>query len=353
MRSLAFLTTAFATTTWALERTVAPRSEQFDEPPNAALVRRRLAEVERGVEAARSNGRRRRPVDDAPGALQDWFAADSAPSRLFDTNDDITADECADLVHAEGCYESTPNWNVKLDDDVAIDAPSDPASCRTCGYGQRIFDVSAVYDCQTCEDGAEIVVFYDDCTGVCADPALRDYLVDKGLATLETSACVARTHCYDDDTVAGMPLGTRNDKFPGAFSYSYDHADWHDITARCQDLTVAWAVCAIDNDITFDDDLFTVEEDDDEIAISVFDSCETIQRAKVFKDACKNPLPVCDIEYHRYVECLYDATALHASGGELECELACVPGEHRVSGASGVAPPAAEVVALLLFFCVL
>ena len=170
MRSLAFLTTAFATTTWALERTVAPRSEQFDEPPNAALVRRRLAEVERGVEAARSNGRRRRPVDDAPGALQDWFAADSAPSRLFDTNDDITADECADLVHAEGCYESTPNWNVKLDDDVAIDAPSDPASCRTCGYGQRIFDVSAVYDCQTCEDGAEIVVFYDDCTGVCADP---------------------------------------------------------------------------------------------------------------------------------------------------------------------------------------
>jgi len=56
------------------------------------------------------------------------------------------------------------------------------------------------------------------------------YLVDKGLATLDSSACRAKAPCYDDDTIEGRIEGATNDYYPGQtqYSYSYD-SDWHGV----------------------------------------------------------------------------------------------------------------------------
>lgn len=61
-------------------------------------------------------------------------------------------------------------------------------------------------------------------TGVCADRELREYLVDHGLATLDSSACKAKKPCYDDDTVLDRFEGATNDYYPGQTSNDYSYS---------------------------------------------------------------------------------------------------------------------------------
>ena len=61
-----------------------------------------------------------------------------------------------------------------------------PGACAACGYGA--FSNSQM-DCITCEDeGFEVVVLYESCTGVCVDAATRDYLANLRFESTWTAA---------------------------------------------------------------------------------------------------------------------------------------------------------------------
>ena len=117
------------------------------EHPLAANLEADIASVKRRIPSQRAELRREFGID---------------IERLGASDDDASQDYCQRHVHRK-CYEKGHHWNRNLDDDVAVFAPSPPGSCRTCAYSEPTFGSSRVYNCQTCEDGYEIVVFFADC----------------------------------------------------------------------------------------------------------------------------------------------------------------------------------------------
>ena len=119
------------------------------ELPLAADLEADLASVQKRIPAQRASIRRE-------------FGLDTQIERLGASDDDASQDYCERHVHRT-CYEKGQHWNRNLDDDVAVFAPSPPGSCKTCAYSENSFGSSRVYNCQTCEPGYEIVVFFADC----------------------------------------------------------------------------------------------------------------------------------------------------------------------------------------------
>jgi len=70
-------------------------------------------------------------------------------------------------------------------------AEGDFGACETCGYYTSVDDSQGAYDCITCEEGYEIEVEFDDCTGYC---------VPKGTAStpITREQCNAVSECVYD-----------------------------------------------------------------------------------------------------------------------------------------------------------
>ena len=148
-------------------------------------------------------------------------------SRLGSINDDRTAADCAAYTGSgAACFDGDQSY---FDDDFVVALA--PGACATCGYsdsapsgGNKDFR-----DCITCADAAyELMVLFDDCTGVCVDAAGKATLEGMGFADLDDSACEATRACYDDDGfVDSLALGGTNAKYAddGSYSYSYDDDD--------------------------------------------------------------------------------------------------------------------------------
>jgi hypothetical protein len=150
-------------------------------------------------------------------------------SKLGGYVDESFDDSLCDLYVQSGdlCFDGDAS---DIDDDTVLAAPSTPGACVTCGYFTA---EDAVYsdwmDCQTCEDGYEIIVFYDDCTGGCVAADSTSYYTDMGFGTLATSSCVAIDPCYDDDAINEYPTdGTVSlfvdDDDGSSYSYSYAYS---------------------------------------------------------------------------------------------------------------------------------
>ena len=115
-----------------------------------------------------------------------------------------------------------------------------------------------------------------------------------------------------------------------------------------------WAVCAIDFGITFDDDFFRGTDDERQASTDdgTLSSCSEIQSSLEFGASCANTamVQVCAEKYYPYVECLYEAAAIHASDGDLVCvELDCA----AALGAATSGAVAARPAALVAFTCAL
>ena len=117
-------------------------------------------------------------------------------------------------------------------------------------------------------------------------------------------------------------------------------------------LAVEWAVCAIDFGITFDDDFFRGRDDDRQASTDdgTLGTCGEIQHSLEFRASCANTamVQVCAEKYYPYVECLYEAAAIHASDGDLVCvELDCA----AALGAATSDAVGARPAALVAFTC--
>ena len=159
----------------------------------------------------------------------------SGASRLGGFNDDRTEADCEEYLHSgDACYDGT----YVGDDDTVLGFPSPPGACATCGYFPED-DLpppeEGFVDCQTCADDTyTLYVMFDDCTGLCAAPDTVDTLAGLGFATLDDSACVAITACYEDDFgISGYATDGTNARYVddgGSYSYSYsydgDEAVW-------------------------------------------------------------------------------------------------------------------------------
>ena len=141
----------------------------------------------------------------------------SAAARLgaidYDTVDSAT---CAEYTSTTSC------GGFDGDDDTVLNAPSAPGTCAACGYGPDGQEFTFM-DCLTCaDDGYEIVVLYDDCTGLCADADGVAYYATLGFAGLDDSACTLYGNCYDE--VSEYATDGTNDQYAhGGASYSYSY----------------------------------------------------------------------------------------------------------------------------------
>ena len=99
---------------------------------------------------------------------------------------------------------------------------------------------------------------------------------------------------------------------------------------------------------------FVFRGTDDERQASTDDgtlgTCGEIQSSVEFSESCSNTamVQVCAEKYYPYVECLYEAAAIHASDGDLVCvELDCA----AALGSSTSNAVAARPAALVAFTC--
>ena len=65
-----------------------------------------------------------------------------------------------------------------------------------------------------CEEGFEIVPFFEDCTGICVKSgrSVRTFK-EMGFADLATSACTAYLDCYGGDDRKGVKVLPADDDF--------------------------------------------------------------------------------------------------------------------------------------------
>jgi len=97
----------------------------------------------------------------APSREAEAAAASRARASRLGGLDTSTDDaDCAANVH------TTCGSPDLLDDDVVVDYP--PDECASCAYGAA--GSLGALDCQTCSDGASIIVLFSDCTGLCQRP---------------------------------------------------------------------------------------------------------------------------------------------------------------------------------------
>ena len=111
--------------------------------------------------------------------------------------------------------------------------------------------------------------------------------------------------------------------------------------------------------ITFDDDFFRGRDDDRQSSTDdgTLATCSEIQDSLEFRASCANTamVQVCAEKYYPYVECLYEAAAIHASDGDLVCvELDCAAALGSTTSGAVAARPAALVAvtcaALVLYW---
>ena len=118
-----------------------------------------------------------------------------------------------------------------------------------------------------------------------------------------------------------------------------------------------WAVCAIDFGITFDDDFFRGTDDERQASTDdgTLSSCSEIQSSLEFGASCANTamVQVCAEKYYPYVECLYEAAAIHASDGELDCAAALGAATSDAVAARPAALVAVTCAALVLYWAAL
>ena len=80
-------------------------------------------------------------------------------------------------------------------------------ACTSCGYNEDGDAVDNMWDCLTCEEGFEIIPFFEDCTGLCVKSgrSVRTFK-QMGFADLATSACTAYLDCYGGDDRNGVKV---------------------------------------------------------------------------------------------------------------------------------------------------
>lgn len=119
---------------------------------------------------------------------------------MFDLFDDAT---CAQYTSTTQCYAG----GAESDDDIVLASGEVPGACDMCGFldyenGETGGDTNWM-DCAICaDDGHEIVVLFDDCTGLCASASGAAYYESFGFATLDDSACTVYADCYPADASA-------------------------------------------------------------------------------------------------------------------------------------------------------
>lgn len=85
--------------------------------------------------------------------------------------------------------------------------------CESCGYGPA--PMKGASDCITCEDGYEIDVVYDDCTGYCVPKGKAKKSLIDSKCQMPCASCGA-----DYDGWAGAPPSSRLTS-RGGFSGNY------------------------------------------------------------------------------------------------------------------------------------
>ena len=168
------------------------------------------------------------PVDRAAAA-----PPRAAPSRLGGFATETTGSDCSAHSSTTFCYGmdgyvATDATNG-LDDDWIMASPAPPSACASCGFFDDDDEHRAEFadrtdwaDCVKCAEGDELMVFYEDCTGVCSPPAAKAYFEGFGFADLDASACIAHEPCgYEGYSLEGTvpPLETQ------LWSYSYEDDD--------------------------------------------------------------------------------------------------------------------------------
>ena len=75
-----------------------------------------------------------------------------------------------------GC-EDDDDKNSSSDDGIftnCFDGSDAYGACASCGYYDDEAVAQGEYDCITCQDGYEIDVYFDDCTGYCVPEGTAD-----------------------------------------------------------------------------------------------------------------------------------------------------------------------------------
>ncbi|KAH8094218.1 serine-type endopeptidase [Aureococcus anophagefferens] len=152
------------------------------------------------------------------------------PGRLRDRDhgSDCSAHSSTTFCYGMDGYVATDATNG-LDDDWIMASPAPPSACASCGFFDDDDEHRAEFadrtdwaDCVKCAEGDELMVFYEDCTGVCSPPAAKAYFEGFGFADLDASACIAHEPCgYEGYSLEGTvpPLETQ------LWSYSYEDDD--------------------------------------------------------------------------------------------------------------------------------
>ncbi|KAH8072531.1 vacuolar sorting protein 9 (VPS9) domain containing protein [Aureococcus anophagefferens] len=237
-----------------------------------------------------------------------------------------------------------------LDDDWIMASPAPPSACASCGFFDDDDEHRAEFadrtdwaDCVKCAEGDELMVFYEDCTGVCSPPAAKAYFEGFGFADLDASACIAHEPCgYEGYSLEGTvpPLETQ------LWSYSYEDDDPVDqsaadpaatgdeVAADCAAESRAVVGCWLDAGIPTDDDAAP-------IAYFEFlgETCAAAERSSEFRAMCANPKDggeSCEAAWTAYAECSYESRAREAG---LACDLTC---RWRARRAAVAAPPSSR-----------
>mmetsp|Transcript_12291 Transcript_12291/g.43467 ORF Transcript_12291/g.43467 Transcript_12291/m.43467 type:complete len:411 (+) Transcript_12291:77-1309(+) len=190
-------------------------------------------------------------------------------SRLGFLNTTIGSTKCDRFTTEEFCYQG---WTPE----ASPPNPLKPGRCTSCGYfdGKEAQELArkqptAFSDCLACEEGYELIVLYDDCTGMCAgrDVDILNVTLDDnstftftalnfmelaGFGNLETSACTAYANCYEESVgIYDFSTNGTNDQYgfgesysysysysyPFSYSYSYDNFTYYNISAPLEEGT--------------------------------------------------------------------------------------------------------------------
>ena len=289
-----------------------------------------------------------------------------------------TDEECAYYAREgpEFCYDG----DFDGDDPSVLGGPALPGACGMCGFFAFDEGETAGYlDCATCadEDEHELIVLYDDCTGICVDAATVEYYRELGFGTLDESDCIVHAKCYEEGAPALVAkTGGQNNQYLGDDDDDNDDdgpPDWVpacaqscescedfagsncgsscsdeeaanmteecaadmndkddddadlDLSQECDSHIQSWTDCMITNRLSTNDD-----DDDEDVDLSFY-SCEAGRAGAPFADMCADGAKygVCEADFHGWVECSFDAIGEAFLGQS--CAFSCEP-EWAVEG---------------------
>ena len=142
-----------------------------------------------------------------------------AVGRLGSVSYDVDDAACDAYTSTTACYDGDAS---SIGDDMV--RATAPGACASCGYAE--VQSGAYHDCLTCADAAhDIVVLFDDCTGLCADGDGVAFYESLGFATFDESACTLYANCYDSfvdaETGGTNAMYIAGDDDGASYSYSY------------------------------------------------------------------------------------------------------------------------------------